>query len=535
MKTNVLVVDDDPSARELYRVVLEREQYEVFEASDGIEALEAVGRARPDVIIMDAAMPNLDGLDCTRRLKSEPDTRNIPVIMVSTRTSAEEIEAGLESGADDYITKPVRFKEFTLRIRSIVRLFQSMRELEQSNAARGEQARTMEILFDFSCRLASVGLPKQVFECATVTAAELLCCRHVSIMVQPASASQPTVLGGVGFGAAPNGVAWNTLRKELAVKVFASGKPEYSGALDDRDYDPGTDDEIAYACVPLLSRNWTAQQHQVIAVVVLANRFEGRSFRFRDREYLALICSMAASQIEELRGKEARDQALDAIVVGLGALAEYRDHGTGDHLDRVTHYACLLAEDLRHTERYEHTIDDGFLNDLRRAMPLHDIGKVGIADAVLLKPGKLTGDEFTTMKGHARLGANVIQSVIERAPASTFLKLARQIAEAHHEKYDGAGYPQGLRGNDIPLAARIAAVADVYDALRSIRPYKKAFTHEAAAEIIQRDAGTHFDPDVVEAFGRSEEAFSTHSGNRPKPPSVSPQQSISDAKLACIS
>lgn len=532
MKTRVLVVDDDLSARELYRVMLEREPFEVFEAYDGIEALEKVGRVRPDVIIMDAAMPNLDGLDCTRRLKSNPDTQRIPVIMVSARTDAEDIQAGLQAGADDYITKPVRFKEFTIRVRSMARLFQSMTELEESNAVRGEQARAMQILFDFSRRLTTVESPEQVFDCTVKVAAELLCCRCVSILLPSSDASQPTVLSAAGIGDVPVGTFRDASREELAARVFASREPEYSGEGDDPGRDPATGGEVFHACVPLLSRT-AAARGKVISVLVLADRFENQPFGDREREYLDLLCNMAGSQIEELRGKEARDQALDAIVVGLGALAEYRDSDTGGHLDRVTHFACLLAEDLRRTERYQNVIDDAFLDDLRRAMPLHDIGKVGIADAVLLKPGKLTGDEFTAMKKHTKLGANVIRSVIERAPDSTFLKLAQQIAEAHHEKYDGAGYPEGLRGDDIPLAARIASVADVYDALRSIRPYKKAFSHEEATEIIRRDAGTHFDPDVVEAFWRNEEAFSLHSSKQPKPLPVSPQRSTSDSILVC--
>lgn len=158
MKPRVLIVDDDSSIRILYRSVLERKQYEVFEACDGVEALEAVQQACPDVIIMDAMMPNMDGLECTRRLKSDLQTQDIPIIMVSALTESEEIEAGLEAGADEYVTKPVRFKEFVLRVRSMTRLHRSRESLKQSNAARGEQARAMQLLFDFSRRLASAAL-----------------------------------------------------------------------------------------------------------------------------------------------------------------------------------------------------------------------------------------------------------------------------------------------------------------------------------------------------------------------------------------
>ena len=138
---------------------------------------------------------------------------------------------------------------------------------------------------------------------------------------------------------------------------------------------------------------------------------------------------------------------------------------------------------------------------------MHDIGKVGIPDAILLKPGKLTNEEFDIIKHHTLIGGDAIKTVEAQVDGQSFLTLGREIAYYHHEKWDGSGYPKGLSGDSIPLSARIAAVADVYDALTSVRPYKKAFSHEKAVEIITRSNGAHFDPDVVRAFMETEQSF----------------------------
>jgi putative two-component system response regulator len=194
-------------------------------------------------------------------------------------------------------------------------------------------------------------------------------------------------------------------------------------------------------------------------------------------------------------------------VFALATLAECRDMNTGMHLERVTRYARLLAEALRADARFAETINDVFLHSLPSAMPLHDIGKVGIPDRILLKPGKLTPAEFATMRRHTALGAKAIQSIMDRGNDAGFLKMAHQIALSHHERYDGSGYPQGLAGEAIPLAARIAALADVYDALTSRRPYKSAFSADKAVRIIHSVSGSQFDPAVVAAFIQIEPKF----------------------------
>ena len=189
-----------------------------------------------------------------------------------------------------------------------------------------------------------------------------------------------------------------------------------------------------------------------------------------------------------------------ATILGLAKLAEYRDEGTGTHLERIREYARLLAEEMARISRYREDIDQRYIEDIYQSAILHDIGKVGIPDAVLLKPGELTGDEFEVIKCHTLFGGDAITAIQAQIEGRSFLNIGREIAYSHHEKWDGSGYPRGLRGQEIPLAARIVAVADVYDALTTRRFYKEAFSHQKARQIILNLRGNHFDPDVVDAF-----------------------------------
>ena len=191
----------------------------------------------------------------------------------------------------------------------------------------------------------------------------------------------------------------------------------------------------------------------------------------------------------------------DATMVALGSLAETRDNETGNHIRRTQHYVKALAGKLSEHGSIAKTLTPDVIGLLYKSAPLHDIGKVGIPDRILLKPAKLTAEEFEVMKTHTTLGRNSILAA-ERLLDSptTFLHAAREIAWTHHERWDGTGYPQGLTGNNIPLAGRIMAVVDVYDALLSKRIYKPAVPHETALAIINEGAGTHFDPLIVEVF-----------------------------------
>lgn len=193
----------------------------------------------------------------------------------------------------------------------------------------------------------------------------------------------------------------------------------------------------------------------------------------------------------------------DIAVFAMMKLAETRDNETGMHLDRLRDYSRFLAQEAKLTQTYQHAITDEFIADLGRSAPLHDIGKVGIPDKILLKPGRLTALEYDVMKQHTVIGAGILEQTATQGHAGTFLRMAVEIARSHHERWDGSGYPDGLVGEQIPLAARIVAVADVFDALTSTRQYKPAWSAERACEYILERAGTHFDPEIAKCLGSS--------------------------------
>jgi putative two-component system response regulator len=200
-------------------------------------------------------------------------------------------------------------------------------------------------------------------------------------------------------------------------------------------------------------------------------------------------------------------ESREVTIFALAKLAESRDPETGAHLDRVRNYCRVLAQQLAALPKFRGQIDGEFIRLIYATSPLHDIGKVGIPDHVLLKPGLLSEGEFAIMKRHAALGAETLSAALEQFPQAKFLKMACDIAATHHERWDGSGYPCGLKGEEIPLCGRIVALADVYDALSSKRPYKEAYSHEVAHSIVVEGAGKHFDPDVVSAYRACEDQF----------------------------
>ncbi len=225
----------------------------------------------------------------------------------------------------------------------------------------------------------------------------------------------------------------------------------------------------------------------------------------RDNEHLQDLVQEQFKDI--ISSKEEISQAQLAIILAISKITEARDDDTGKHIERTRDYCNVLARELQLHDDCKKQINDAFISNLYHACPLHDIGKVAIPDSILQKPGKLTADEFEIMKTHTIKGATNLDQVLMQYPNNEFIMMGTIIARWHHEKWDGSGYPDGLEKDDIPLPAQIMAIADVYDALRSRRCYKKALSHEESKEIILEGKGNHFAPMLVDAFLKVEKEF----------------------------
>jgi putative two-component system response regulator len=234
------------------------------------------------------------------------------------------------------------------------------------------------------------------------------------------------------------------------------------------------------------------QVDEVLARV--ATHLSLRRLQLETAAYATRLEGMVAEKVEEISASQI------ATIRALARLAESRDDDTGKHVERTRTYCALLARELWSSGATSEITGEDWIETIFQAAALHDIGKVGISDHILLKPGQLTAEEFAIMKTHVSIGAQTLVDVVRDYPNNAFLRMGLDIVRTHHERWDGAGYAQGLSGKEIPLSARIMSVADVYDALRSRRPYKPSFPHEKCVEIITSGSATQFDPMVVDAF-----------------------------------
>jgi putative two-component system response regulator len=348
-RPSILVVDDTPDNLVLMSNLL-KDRYAIKVANNGEKALR-IARAdeQPDLILLDIMMPGLSGHQVARQLMADPQTRHIPIVFLTSLASEEDETIGLELGAADYITKPIR---------------------------------------------------------------------------------PPVLLARV--------------EAQLNIKAAAD-------------------------------------------------------FLRSQNDYLEQEVARRTREVTAIQ---------DVTINVIASLAETRDNDTGNHIRRTQHYVKVLAEHLRGHPRFRHALDDATIALLFKSAPLHDIGKVGIPDRILLKPGRLTPEEFEIMKTHTTLGRDAIARAEEQLGVDVvFLRLAKEIAYGHQEKWDGSGYPEGRSGDDIPISARLMSVADVYDALISRRVYKAGMSHEQAVKIIQEGRSSHFDPDVVDAFLARHDSF----------------------------
>jgi putative two-component system response regulator len=336
----IQIVDDEPQNLMVLEAMLISQGYKVTMANNGKQAIEKALTDPPDLVLLDIMMPVMDGYETVQALKENEKTRHIPVVMVTALTQVEDRVKALESGADDFMTKPVDKTEVRARVRSL-----------------------------------------------------------------------------------------------LKVKAYNDHMKNYQKELE----------------------------------------------------------TEVARQTEELRRafNQLKEANLETII-RLSRAAEYKDDDTGAHVLRMSHYAAAIACKMG----YEHDMCRRILE----AAPMHDVGKIGIPDSILLKPGPLNADEWDVMRRHPFMGKKILEG-----SDSPIIQLAETIAYTHHEKWDGTGYPKKLKGTDIPQVGRIVALADVFDALTTKRPYKEPFSLEKSFTIIREERDRHFDPEVVDAFFNAED------------------------------
>ncbi len=488
----VLLVDDDPVNREVTLELLEYAGLAVDVAADGVEALDLAGSSDYDAILMDMQMPRMDGLEATRRIRLLPDGDRVPILAMTANAFAEDRAMCMEAGMNDFFTKPVDPPAMFAMLLRWLSQGLAATDLESSSVNGSPQA-VRQVLAAADAGKATLLIVDDSPENLTVLN-ELL---HSQYRVLAATSGE-AALRVAGGQPRPDLILLDVmmpgmdgyevlarLRQDAATRdipvVFLTA---LSGAQDEENgLHLGAADYITKPIKPAL---------------VLA-RVETQLVAKRARDWLK--DQNAILEAEVARRMIENDLTQRVSIRALAHLAETRDPETGNHILRTQSYVQRLANGLRRNRRFEAILTDRYIDLLSRSAPLHDVGKVGIPDLILLKPGPLTPDEWVVMQTHAKLGSDAIEQAERDIEMSLeFLVLAKEIAHWHHEKWNGRGYPDGLAGEDIPISARLMALADVFDALVTPRVYKSAMPFTEARDIIAGERGGHFDPDVTDAF-----------------------------------
>jgi response regulator RpfG family c-di-GMP phosphodiesterase len=451
MNRRILLVDDHADFLEGERAML-APHFDVELAHSGAEALARIERYGPyAVVVSDYGMPGMSGVELLCEVSVQwPDTARI--LLTGCADLGLALEALERGGIFRFLTKPPDPRRLVEAVTAGVQRYDAIAE---------ERLFTEQLSF--------------------------------------ARESLQTL----------NGVLEQRLERELAhLNALAQGSERIAAARSAEDVLEKTTEavrELFGAEAPEVRKSG---EHNLEIV-------PSKALPARERRALSILASSARGA---LAATQRRDRAREAQLATLRALqhmARERDDATGMHLARVSAYTKLLARGVRATGRHQHEISEEFIEDLGLAAPLHDIGKVAVPDAILFKPGKLDEREWEVMRTHASVGAEILRGVqAGQQESAPLLFLARQIAWTHHERWDGTGYPRGLAREAIPLAGRIMALADCYDALTSERPYKPAWSHQAAVAHLREQRGLAFDPELVDVFLAHEHEFEGLLGHR---------------------
>jgi response regulator RpfG family c-di-GMP phosphodiesterase len=488
----VLVVDDEPEVHAMTAMVLADVRYkdapvEMISAHSAAEA-RALLTTLPDIacILLDVVMETDDaGLTLVRYVRQELGNSNVRIILRTGQPGqAPERDVIVDYDINDYKAKTelTSQKLFTTMVATL-RSYDDIMALEVSRSGLQKIIDASASLFQVrSMQTFSSGVLTQLSALLGGSVSGILCAQRGSLFNDSkACESEIFVLAGAGEyeTCSRDGGACAVLPcpvQPLLNKVLGEKANIYA------------DDHIAlYIRTP---------NHREVAVYLHIDR----PLRALDEKLVEVFCSKVSVGFDNIWLYEQLKKAHEATVVALADLAEYKNNDTGDHVLRVEQVTAETARKLRAMGHFSDKLDDIYLEQIGPAAILHDVGKVSTPDHILQKPGKLTPEEFAIMREHAETGGTILERAASLAEGSSYLSLGAEIAMSHHERWDGNGYPHGLSQEEIPLSARIVAVADVYDALISNRPYKDPWPLSEALDYIRKGAGQQFDPRVVEAF-----------------------------------
>ena len=489
---NVFVIDDELVVCELLSDLLKDRGYVVRYALSGEEGIKEYKESNFDVIMTDLRLPDMDGIKVLEAIRTyDPDS---VVIIITGYPSFETVQAALRQGAYDYITKPFNIEEISFVIRRAV-AFKNlavenkrlMKELEEHNLKLEERVkeRTQEltVLYRIGRDMSSTLKLDVVLEIIVDRMSKILDSEICSILLLDPKAKELSIRCARGLD---EKIIHNTkMKMGESISGWVVEHKEAVLVEDiEADYRFAKKNEEKYYTHSLISVPLVVKD-EVIGVININNKRSKAPFTKDDLRFAKGAAAEAAIAVENAQLYTTLEDSYIRTVVALTSAIDAKDHYTKSHSEHVCKYAVAVANELG--------IAQVGMADLKNACHLHDLGKIGIPDYILTKPGKLTPEEWEEMKLHSLKSAEILRPLI-------FLDGVIEIVEQHHERYDGKGYPGGIKGEQISLGARIMAVADSFDAMVTDRPYRKALTKKEAIAELKNCSGTQFDPKVVEVF-----------------------------------